>query len=100
MKLDPERPLDSMAERSIAYLWNSERMREQTAVVCEQNHIDCIILVNTWGCRNMMGLSQAVREMSVTKQIKYLSVDVDIRDKNNYSFSQVKNRIDAFLEII
>ncbi|WP_150275294.1 2-hydroxyacyl-CoA dehydratase subunit D [Paenibacillus tepidiphilus] len=100
MLLDSGQTLETMARRSISYLWNSVRMREQTAYVCDENEIDCIILVNTWGCRNMMGLGQAVREMALLKKIKFLSVDVDIRDKNNYSFSQVKNRIDAFLEIL
>jgi benzoyl-CoA reductase/2-hydroxyglutaryl-CoA dehydratase subunit BcrC/BadD/HgdB len=100
MMLDDDEPLKSIARRAILYHWHLERMREDTIDICEKFEIEGIVLANMWGCRNMMGISPMMREMAATKDIKCLTINIDIIDRNNYSFTNVKNRIDAFLEIL
>ncbi|SCW53242.1 Benzoyl-CoA reductase/2-hydroxyglutaryl-CoA dehydratase subunit, BcrC/BadD/HgdB [Paenibacillus tianmuensis] len=100
VSLDPEDPLTSIAERAILYHWNAKRLKENISQVCTSFHIDGVVISNIWGCRNMMGISSMIREMSGEQGLKYLTISVDYVDKNNYAFNHVKNRIDAFLEIM
>lgn len=100
MKLDIERPFESIAERAILYHWNADRMRQNAIEVCDKYGISGIVIADIWGCRNMMGINSSMREMAKEKNLKYLTINLDLVDKKNYSISQVKNRIDAFLEIM
>lgn len=100
MILDHHDPLKSIAERSIRYLWNAERYRANTYDICDQFDIKGIIILNIWGCRNMMGMNHMLRKLIEEKNLKYLTLNADYIDRNNYSFTHVKNRIDAFLEIV
>lgn len=98
--LDDEDPFRSIAKRSILYMWNTERFRVSIEDVLERFSMDGIVIVNAWGCRNLQGLSQMLRNFATDHQVKYLTVDADYMDKNNFAFSHVKNRIDAFIEIL
>ena len=98
--LDKEDPFRSLAIRTILYMWNTGRFKESIADVFSRFKMDGIIITNAWGCRNLQGLSQMLRLFASENNIKYLTVDADYMDKNNYAFSHVKNRVDAFLEII
>jgi benzoyl-CoA reductase/2-hydroxyglutaryl-CoA dehydratase subunit BcrC/BadD/HgdB len=98
--LDNHNPLKSIAERSIRYLWNAERYGANTSDICDQFDIEGIIILNIWGCRNMMGMNHMLRELIKKKNLKSLTLNADYIDRNNYSFPHVKNRIDAFLEIL
>jgi benzoyl-CoA reductase/2-hydroxyglutaryl-CoA dehydratase subunit BcrC/BadD/HgdB len=98
--LAPDDPLRSIARRSILYMWNSDRLRENIADICHRFQIDGIVTINAWGCRNLLGLNQRLRQFSSENNLKFLTLDADYMDKNNYAFAHVKNRIDAFLEII
>lgn len=100
MILDPEEPLKSIAHRAILYHWNSERMRINIEDICKKFEIEGIIICNIWGCRNNLGLSSMIREFSREQNLKCLTLGLDLMDRNNYSFAYVKNRVDAFLEII
>lgn len=98
--LDKDDPFRSLATRSILYMWNTERFKESIMDVFSRFNMDGILITNAWGCRNLQGLSQMLRIFATNNKIKYLTVDADYMDKNNYAFSHVKNRIDAFLEIL
>ncbi|AIQ13249.1 2-hydroxyacyl-CoA dehydratase family protein [Paenibacillus durus] len=100
MKLDPDDPYRSIARRAIEYHWHMERLQANLAEVCDSYGIDGIVISNAWGCRNMLALSPMMREVCGEKKIKYLTINVDFIDRNNYAFNHVKNRIDAFLEIL
>jgi benzoyl-CoA reductase/2-hydroxyglutaryl-CoA dehydratase subunit BcrC/BadD/HgdB len=98
--LDPNEPLISIAQRSIMYMWNSFRLQENIADICARFEISGVVTINAWGCRNLQGLNQSIRQFSIDNDLKYLTLDADYMDKSNYAFSHVKNRIDAFLEIM
>jgi benzoyl-CoA reductase/2-hydroxyglutaryl-CoA dehydratase subunit BcrC/BadD/HgdB len=100
LMLDEDRPLPNMAERAMLYHWNAERMGADISRICETYRIDGFLIVNVWGCRNMMGISPLFRDFARSKKLKYLTINIDLVDRNNYSFSHIKNRVDAFLELM
>ena len=48
----------------------------------------------------MMGLSPMIRDIAIRRKLKYLIINIDLVDRNNYAFNHVKNRVDAFLELV
>jgi len=98
--LDEDEPLRGLAERGILYHWDADRMRTETAQMCDDYEIEGFLIANVWGCRNMMGVSPMLRELATSKDLKFLTINIDLVDRNNYAFNHVKNRIDAFLEIV
>lgn len=48
----------------------------------------------------MMGVSPMLRELATSKNLKCLTINVDLVDRNNYVFNHVKSRVDAFLELL
>ncbi|MBN2535777.1 MAG: 2-hydroxyacyl-CoA dehydratase [Spirochaetales bacterium] len=100
LMLDSKNPLKSIAERAILYHWNSERMKQNISGICDTYELDAIIISNIWGCRNMLGINPMVRELANERRLKFLTINLDLVDRKNFSFAQMKNRIDAFLEIL
>jgi len=98
--LDPDAPFRSIAERAIRYHWNAERMETDIDQVTDAFGIDGLLIANTWGCRNMMGVSPMLRILAERKALKHLTINVDPVDRNNYAFTHIKNRVDAFLETL
>jgi benzoyl-CoA reductase/2-hydroxyglutaryl-CoA dehydratase subunit BcrC/BadD/HgdB len=98
--LDEERPLRSIAERAMLYHWNARRMEADISRICETYGIEGFLIANVWGCRNMMGVSPMLRDLAARKKLKYLTINIDLVDRNNYAFNHVKNRVDAFLELL
>ena len=100
MMLDEDRPLRSIAERAILFHWNAERTKVETAQICDDYGIEGFLIANVWGCRNMIGISSTLRDIATSKNLKYLTINIDLVDRNNYAFNHVKNRVDAFLELV
>ena len=99
--LDEYQPFESMAHRAILYHWSAERMSADILWVCENYEIEGFLVAYEWGCRNMMGVSPTLRDLAKDRGITYLSIDIDMVDRsNNYAFNHIKNRVDAFLEIL
>ncbi len=98
--LDEEKPLRSIAERTMLYHWNAERMRADIARICDAYAIEGFLIANVWGCRNMMGITPVFRDLATSRKLKYLTINTDLVDRNNYAFNHVKNRVDAFLELM
>ena len=98
--IDENDPWASMAKRSIQYMWEPVRMRKELMEVCQKFKIEGVILLNAWGCRNLLGVNQMLRDAVRDMNLRFLTIDVDYMDKDKFAFSQVKNRVDAFLEII
>jgi benzoyl-CoA reductase/2-hydroxyglutaryl-CoA dehydratase subunit BcrC/BadD/HgdB len=98
--LDTRDPLRSVAERAMLYHWNAERMRQDTLEISDRFAIDGFLIVNVWGCRNMMGMTPVLREVAALRKLKYVTLNIDLVDRNNYAFNHVKNRVDAFLELM
>jgi benzoyl-CoA reductase/2-hydroxyglutaryl-CoA dehydratase subunit BcrC/BadD/HgdB len=100
MLLDEASPLRSIAERAMLYHWSAERMSVDTARICDAYGIEGFLIVNVWGCRNMAGISPMLRDLATSRKIKYLTINIDLVDRNNYAYNHVKNRVDAFLELM
>lgn len=98
--LDEERPLRSIAERAILYHWNAARMEADISRICGAYGIEGFLIANVWGCRNMMGVTPMLRDLATDRKLKFLTINIDIVDRNNYAFNHVKNRVDAFLELM
>lgn len=98
--LDEDNPLKSMAERAILYHWNAERMKTNISEICEAYGIEGFLIADVWGCRNMMGITPMLRDLATSRGLKYLTISTDLVDRNNYAFNHVKNRVDAFLELM
>jgi benzoyl-CoA reductase/2-hydroxyglutaryl-CoA dehydratase subunit BcrC/BadD/HgdB len=98
--LDENQPLRSIAERAIHYHWNAERMERDLGRIADVYGIEGFIIANTWGCRNMMAIGPAFRSLAARKGIKHLTISIDPVDRNNYVFTHIKNRVDAFLETL
>jgi benzoyl-CoA reductase/2-hydroxyglutaryl-CoA dehydratase subunit BcrC/BadD/HgdB len=100
MMLDEDRPLRSMAERAILYHWNAEKIKTDISRICDAYAIEGLLIANVWGCRNMMGITPMLRDFAASRKLKYLTINIDLVDRNNYAFNHVKNRVDAFLELM
>jgi benzoyl-CoA reductase/2-hydroxyglutaryl-CoA dehydratase subunit BcrC/BadD/HgdB len=100
LSLDEDRPLHSIAERAILYHWKAEQMRTETLQICDDYAIEGLVIANVWGCRNMMGISPIFRDLAASKKLKHLTLNVDLVDRNNYAANHIKNRVDAFLELM
>lgn len=98
--LDEKRPLRSIAERAMLFHWNSERMEAELSRMCDAYSIEGFLIINVWGCRNMMGITPMFRDFAQVRKLKSLTLNTDLVDRNNYAFSHVKNRVDAFLELM
>jgi benzoyl-CoA reductase/2-hydroxyglutaryl-CoA dehydratase subunit BcrC/BadD/HgdB len=98
--IDPANPLPSIAERAMLYHWNAERMMADTAHILDAYNIEGLLIANVWGCRNMMGITPMLRDLATSRKLKYLTINIDMVDRNNYAFNHVKNRVDAFLELM
>lgn len=98
--LDINKPLESMAERLMMYSWDPFKRSENIVNIYNMFGIKGIIMQNAWGCRNLIGINNTIRSLTLNCNLKYLTLDADFMDKDKFSFSQVKNRIDAFIEII
>ncbi len=100
LMLDEDQPLRSIAERAMLYHWSAERMSADVIRTCDEYEIDGLLIANVWGCRNMMGMTPVLRDAAASRKLKYLTINTDLVDRNNYAFNHVKNRVDAFLEMM
>lgn len=98
--LDRDKPLESIARRLLIHTWDPMAIRNDITQIARKFGIDGIVLLNVWGCRNMMGINHMLRDAAVQNDLTFLTVDGDYLDKEKYSFSHLKNRVDAFVEII
>lgn len=97
---DPADPFRSFAKRYVQYSWHPETMRGVLETSVDRFGVNGIVLQNAWGCRNLVGLNSVLREVARKKNMKVLSLDNDYLDKDKVAFGHVKNRMDAFLEIL
>ncbi len=98
--LDPDDPYRSFARRLLYYSWNPFVMGQVIKDHVDPYKLNGIILQNSWGCRNILGINSILRENAKEKKLKILMLDNDFLDREKIAFSHVKNRIDAFLEIL
>ena len=82
------------------YHWSAERMRADVEPICDTYGVEGLIVANVWGCRNMQGMGTSLRDLAQSRKLRWLAINIDLVDRNNYAFSNVKNRVDAYLELM
>ena len=100
-RLDPSRPLESLARRELAIYSNSTmpfRLRMMERLV-EEYKLDGFILPTNWGCRFMSIGNVDLRNMLYEKfGIPSLVLELDATDWRVFSEEQAKVRIEGFAE--
>lgn len=101
--LDPKAPYRSMAVKMIKTMGGysiNEPLIRQTADRLDDYSIDGVISFNSRGCRHMLSVHQVLRDV-ISRNIRpFLEIDGDYIDDRDYSFEQIKTRLDAFAEVL
>lgn len=98
--LDVNDPLYSIAKRFINFSWNTEYMIKVIKQTVPKLNISGIVFLCPWGCRNLLGMTTILRDTARDCGLKVLVIDNDYLDKEKVAFNHIKNRMDAFLEIL
>lgn len=98
--IDEKNPYESMAKRLINFSWNPFRRADVILDVCKKYNVDGVILQNPWGCRNILGVTNILRNIMTKNKYKCLTIDSDFMDREKLAYSQVVNRCTAFFEIL
>jgi len=100
-RLDPSKPLESLARRELAIYSNSTmpfRLRMMSRLV-EEYKLDGFILPTNWGCRFMSVGNVDLRNILYERHgIPSLILELDATDWRVYSEEQTKVRIEGFVE--
>jgi len=101
-ELNIERPLNSLAKKMLTNIYNGNFQRKIDAIndIIDISKPDGIINFCQWGCKQSSGGSNLLKESLKSKNIPYISVDIDGVDRRNSSSGQLKTRLEAFFEIL
>lgn len=101
--LDPDKPLESLAEYMIhAYCnWNMPLRTNLIEKYVKDYHADAVVLHSIKSCRSFsMGEGDIREYLAKDKGIPTLLIESDHVDPRYYSEAQMKNRVDAFFETL
>jgi len=102
-RLNPSKPLESLARKYLPNFANASIGRKIDLVIelVKDFSADGVILPTNWGCR-MMSINEAIVKDVVYEKlgVPSLILDVDSSDWRNYNETQVKAKIEGFLEIL
>ncbi len=102
--VDPDRPFRSLARRLMRgasnYSISSEEFARRLPERAKTFSIDGAISFCPRGCRHLVSLNQVLRDIFSNSRLPFLEVDCDCIDDRDYSFSQIKTRLDAFAELL
>ncbi len=100
--LDPEKPLESLAEKMIGniYTGSYERKAELVKELALELNSDGVINFCHWGCKQSSGGIAILKEKMQEIDMPFLVLDGDGIDRRNSHDAQIKTRFEAFLELI
>jgi len=102
-RLDPSKPLESLARKYLQNFANAGIGRKVNLVIklIKDFSANGVILPTNWGCR-MMSVNETIVKDAVYEKlgIPSLILDVDSSDWRNYNEALVKAKIEGFLEIL
>lgn len=101
--LDPANPLESMARRQIAHLYNgiSENRVRVTRRLVEEFQADGVVFYCSWFCRLLGGNQRAIKEtLSADYGVPLLIIDGDCVDPRSYTPDQVRDKIEDFVDML
>lgn len=104
-RMDPDKPYESLARK---YLYSCtftssvrETIHDVVAKMCEDYRVDGVISYVLYGCKISSGfLPLQKRILEQEYGIPTLILEGDMVDPRDYADAQVKNRIDAFMEML
>ncbi|MFC1485245.1 2-hydroxyacyl-CoA dehydratase subunit D [bacterium] len=99
--LDIKNPFHSLASKLLANSALGEMKHRLDLTILnplEEYEIDGVIGFAHWGCRHLNGNDQIFRDILIKKNMPFLVLDGDCIENRNFSFGQIKTRIDAFIE--
>lgn len=101
-EMDPKEPYRSLARKLLANppVGNFQHWTDATLSSIDKYSIDGVISFNHWGCRQLCSGEGILRDILNKKSIPIVDLGGDCIDKRDYSFAQLKTRIQAFLEMI
>ena len=101
--LNPQKPLESLAKKYLPNFANCgiERRIDLILNLAKDFHANGIILPTNWGCR-MMSIGETIVKEEIYKKlgVPSLILDVDSSDWRNYDETQVKRKVEGFIEIL
>lgn len=102
MRLDPQRPLYSMAKRLISNHLNGKVDRRIDAVLsmAKRLHADGAVVFCHWGCKASNGSAFLLRDALQREGIPTIALDGDACDRRNMSEGQFSTRLQAFFEVL
>jgi benzoyl-CoA reductase/2-hydroxyglutaryl-CoA dehydratase subunit BcrC/BadD/HgdB len=101
-EMDPDDPFRSLARKLIlnSAVGPIEHWMEDSFGLLEKYSVDAVISFNHWGCRQLTSTNQIFKDELKKRNIPALELGGDCIDNRNYSFQQMKTRIQAFIEMI
>jgi benzoyl-CoA reductase/2-hydroxyglutaryl-CoA dehydratase subunit BcrC/BadD/HgdB len=101
-RLDPEKPVETIAEKLICNIYNGPYQRKTKAVyeMAKSLGIDAVIHFCHWGCKQSAGGAFEMKRVFDEAGIPFLVLDGDGIDKRNDSPEQIRTRVEAFFEML
>jgi benzoyl-CoA reductase/2-hydroxyglutaryl-CoA dehydratase subunit BcrC/BadD/HgdB len=101
-EMDPKEPYRSLAKKLLANppVGDFQRWIDATLGLIDKYNIDGIVSFNHWGCRQLCSGEGILKDILNKKDIPMIQIGGDCIDKRDYSFAQLKTRIQAFLEMV
>lgn len=101
-EMDPDDPYRGLALKLLSNpaIGVFERWSNVTLDIVEKYKIDGVISFNHWGCKPLGSGEGLLKDILNKKEIPMIELGGDCIDKRDYSFAQLKTRIQAFLEMI
>jgi len=101
-EMDPDEPYRSLAKKLLANppVGDFQRWIGVTLNLIDKYNIDGIISFNHWGCRQLCSGEGILKDILNKKGIPMIQIGGDCIDSREFSFAQLKTRIQAFLEMI
>jgi benzoyl-CoA reductase/2-hydroxyglutaryl-CoA dehydratase subunit BcrC/BadD/HgdB len=101
-EMDPDDPFRSLARKLIlnSPVGPIEHWIEDSFGLLEKYRVNAVISFNHWGCRQLSSTNQIFKDELKKRGIPALELGGDCIDNRNYSFQQMKTRIQAFIEMI
>jgi bacitracin synthase 3 len=99
--LDLKDPIKNLAKR--LYMLNKISkpleyiVQTNKTEIIKELGIQGVISFNQWGCRANLSTTHLIKS---ALNMPFIEIDGDYIDSSNYSFSQIKLRLDAFVEIL
>jgi benzoyl-CoA reductase/2-hydroxyglutaryl-CoA dehydratase subunit BcrC/BadD/HgdB len=101
-EMNPKDPFRSLAKKLIlnSPIGPIEHWMKDSLGLIEKYKIDAVISFTHWACRQLGSTNQIFKDALSKRGIPMLELSGDCIDPREFSFQQLKTRIEAFLEMI